>query len=87
MTKKLLSDGFKVIGVDALTNYYDKNLKLARNNILKNIIIIFFIKNLENKIEIKNIFQQHEIKVIIHLAAQAGVRYSIENPKNICRQT
>ena len=82
MTKKLLSDGFKVIGVDALTNYYDKNLKLARNNILKkHNNYIFYEENLENKIEIKNIFQQHEIKVIIHLAAQAGVRYSIENPE------
>ena len=63
LTRKLLSAGFKVIGIDALTNYYDKNLKLARNNILKkHNNYIFYEENLENKLEIKNIFQQHEGK-------------------------
>ena len=77
----LLSKGYKVIGVDALTNYYDKNLKLARNALLKkNKNYIFYAENLENKNQIQKIFQKHNINIVIHLAAQAGVRYSITNP-------
>jgi len=90
LSKKLLSRGFKVIGIDALTNYYDKKLKLKRNSLLKNYDnYIFYETNLENKSELKKIFLKHTIKNVIHLAAQAGVRYSLENPEeyvstNIC---
>ena len=77
----LLSKGFKVIGIDALTHYYDKNLKLARNALLKkNKNYIFYEENLKNKNKIQQVFQKHNIDIVIHLAAQAGVRYSITNP-------
>ena len=77
----LLSKGFKVIGVDALTHYYDKNLKLARNALLKkNKNYIFYEENLKNKNQVQEVFQKHNINIVIHLAAQAGVRYSITNP-------
>ena len=83
LSKKLLSEGFTVIGVDNLNNYYDQKLKKNRNKILEKYTNYKF-----NKIDIKNysklesIFKKNKFDCIINLAAQAGVRYSLINPKS-----
>lgn len=81
VTKKLLETGNKVIGIDSLNNYYEPKLKKDRNKILlesKN--YKFYKLNLKNEKELKKIFTENKIDKICHLAAQAGVRYSLENP-------
>ena len=81
LSKKLLSQNFNVIGIDNLNNYYDVSLKKNRLAILeknKNYIHLNIdISNFEALIETTKNF---EIDCIVHLAAQAGVRYSITNP-------
>ncbi len=82
VAKKLLQQNKKVIGLDNLNNYYDVNLKKARNKILlpdKN--YQFYKIDLKNKIAIEKIFKSHKIDQVCNLAAQAGVRYSLENPQ------
>lgn len=80
-TQRLLDLGHKVIGVDNLNDYYDPELKKKRLRILgKNKKNFKFIKiNLEDKNFIKKLSKE-KFTEIIHLGAQAGVRYSIENP-------
>ena len=82
LSKKLLDKGHTVHGFDSMNKYYDVKLKKARLKILKKYKKFFFTKN---KLENKKILSQSILKfkptVIIHLAAQAGVRYSIENPR------
>ncbi len=81
LSKKLLEKGHTVHGFDSMNKYYDVKLKKARLKILKEYKKFFFTKN---KLENKKILSQSILKfkptAIIHLAAQAGVRYSIENP-------
>ena len=82
LSKLLLEKGNSIYGVDSMNNYYDVNLKKARLHILKKYKKFNFSKaNLENSKKIKNIFNKVKPKVVIHLAAQAGVRYSIDKPK------
>jgi len=79
---KLLDNGLIVIGVDNLNDYYDQSLKEDRLLILKNYkSFIFYKKDLVNIDSINLVFKNHEIENVVHLAAQAGVRYSITNPK------
>jgi UDP-glucuronate 4-epimerase len=81
LTKKLLEDGKKVHGYDSMNSYYDVKLKKARYNILKKYKNFSFTKgDLENKRLLEKTFKKFKPKIVIHLAAQAGVRYSIENP-------
>ena len=81
LSKKLLEEGKKVHGYDSMNNYYDVKLKKARYNILKKYKNFSFTKGeLENKKLLERTFKKFKPKIIIHLAAQAGVRYSIENP-------
>ena len=85
LCKSLLNDGERVIGFDNINDYYDPELKKARLNILtsfdKNLFT--FVKGyLEDKDCINNIFLSGKPKVVVNLAAQAGVRYSLENPKS-----
>ena len=79
--KKFLNKGIKVHGFDSMNNYYDPNLKKNRLNILKKYKNFSFTKGL---LENQKILNQSVLKfkptIIIHLAAQAGVRYSIVNP-------
>ena len=78
----LLKKKIKVIGIDNLNNYYDVNLKKNRIKDLKKNKKFFFYKvDLSNYKKIDNIVKNKKIKIIIHLAAQAGVRYSIKNPR------
>tara|TARA_A100001011_G_scaffold373106_1_gene432162 strand:+ start:880 stop:1881 length:1002 start_codon:yes stop_codon:yes gene_type:complete len=82
VSKRLLDDGHFVHGFDSMNNYYDVKLKNNRKKILEKYKKFSFSKGkLENyKILSKSIFK-FKPKIIIHLAAQAGVRYSIEKPR------
>ena len=77
-----LSKNIRIIGVDNLNAYYDLNLKKERLKILKKNKKFTFIKeDILNEKKLDYIFNKYRIKKVIHLAAQAGVRYSITNPK------
>ena len=77
LTKKLLEKGNKVHGYDSMNNYYDVKLKKARLKILKTYKGFSFTKSkLENMKILEKIFNKFRPNVVIHLAAQAGVRYS-----------
>ena len=82
LSKKLLEKGHTVHGFDSMNKYYDVKIKKARLKILKKYKKFFFTKNkLENKKILNHTILKFKPTIIIHLAAQAGVRYSIENPK------
>ncbi|QFR39035.1 SDR family NAD(P)-dependent oxidoreductase [Candidatus Gracilibacteria bacterium 28_42_T64] len=82
LAKKLLENGAKIIGFDSENDYYDVDLKISRRNILKTYEnFIFYKGDLSNSEELEEVFKQHKIDKVCNLAAQAGVRYSIENPK------
>ncbi|SDJ86184.1 NAD-dependent epimerase [Natronincola ferrireducens] len=81
LSKKLLDDSYQIIGIDNLNDYYDPNLKQSRLEILgKYNNFIFHKVDLKDKAEVDNIFETYQPTHVINLAAQAGVRYSIENP-------
>lgn len=81
LSKRLLDEGFYVIGVDNINDYYDVNLKNARLDNLTPLDNFTFIKeDISNKEAIMKIFEDYKPNIVINLAAQAGVRYSIENP-------
>ena len=80
---KLLNRNFKVLGIDNINSYYDTAIKKDRIKILKKYKNFkFFKKDLRNKKNLNYIFSKYKFDKIVHLAAQAGVRYSILNPKN-----
>ena len=83
LSKKLLKDKNTVFGFDNLNNYYDVDIKKDRIKDLKKYKNFNFAKiDLSQKDKINKIIKDNNIKFIIHLAAQAGVRYSIENPSS-----
>lgn len=78
-----LSQGHEVTGYDSLSPYYDVNLKNARQNLLtKHKDYTFIHAGLEDKARLKATFEMCRPDVVLHLAAQAGVRYSIEAPQS-----
>ena len=78
----VLKNNKKVIGIDNLNNYYDIKLKKDRLNKLKKFANFTFYKaNLQNKTKLYEIFDKNKFNIVVHLAAQAGVRYSIDNTK------
>lgn len=79
--KKLLSLGYKVVGVDNLNDYYDVRLKQYRVDILNEHNNFYFHKlDIENYGALEILFDMYKFDAVINLAARAGVRYSIENP-------
>ena len=83
LVKNLLNEGHSVVGVDGLNDYYDVTLKEARLTKLSalNKGVFHFEKiDLKDKDHIERIFKDYSFDSVIHLAAQAGVRYSLENP-------
>lgn len=96
LANKLLEQGMEVVGIDNINNYYSTNLKMARlaeagisdeaNNWNKKIAskktpnYTFIRMNLEDRDQINRLFAEERFDVVCNLAAQAGVRYSIENP-------
>jgi UDP-glucuronate 4-epimerase len=81
VAQRLLSAGRAVVGVDNVNDYYDPKLKEARLDILGRYPNFTFVKfDLADRAATKLFFAQHRFSVVIHLAAQAGVRYSLQNP-------
>jgi UDP-glucuronate 4-epimerase len=77
----LLKEGWKIIGIDNLNHYYDVKLKLDRLEQLKTYKNFEFHKvDILEREKVFNLFRTNKISHVLHLAAQAGVRYSIENP-------
>jgi len=82
VAQKLLARGDEVVGLDNLNDYYDPNLKRARLAIIERQPKFRFVKmDLADKGGMKALFAREKFPRIIHLAAQAGVRYSLENPQ------
>lgn len=78
----LLKLGFNVVGLDIMNDYYDIKLKKSRLEKLMEFSNFEFIKtDLTDSESIISLYESHRIEYVVHLAAQAGVRYSIENPK------
>lgn len=81
LAQRLLTEGFKVIGIDNKNDYYDVQLKTDRvNQLISQQGFVFHQVDLDNKMAIDRIFQQEHFDAIVNLAAQAGVRYSLQNP-------
>lgn len=81
VSQRLLAAGHQVVGIDNLNDYYDVNLKKSRLDLIKHSPDFNFIElDLADREAMASLFQQHQFQRVIHLGAQAGVRYSIENP-------
>lgn len=95
LANRLLKDGNEVIGMDSINDYYDINLKYARlqnagidtekidwNKGVKSSTLnyTFYRMQLEDKASLEKLFDAHKFEAVVNLAAQAGVRYSLENP-------
>lgn len=81
LSKRLLEGGCRVTGIDNLNDYYDVSLKTARLDLLKPFPNFSLFKtDLSDKTGMEDIFKDSRFDVVVNLAAQAGVRYSLENP-------
>lgn len=81
VVQRLCEQGHQVIGIDNLNDYYDVNLKLARLAELESQSLFTFMKlDLADRDGMAELFAKEQFNRVIHLAAQAGVRYSIDNP-------
>ena len=81
VTKRLLDEGHDVVGLDNLNDYYDVSLKKHRMSSLYDYTNFFFEElDLCEISSVLALFKKHKFDIVIHLAAQAGVRYSLENP-------
>ena len=82
ISKRLLDEGWRVVGLDCMSDYYDVSLKERREGML---LQNASYRSVHEKVETPNLlmelFDEEKPSVVIHLAAQAGVRYSIENPR------
>jgi UDP-glucuronate 4-epimerase len=83
LSQKLLAEGWRVVGIDNLSDYYDVALKQRRQAMLgQNPLFSTVTDSIETPGTMRAMFETHRPDVVIHLAAQAGVRYSIENPRS-----
>lgn len=83
LAKKILteSEDVRVIGVDSITDYYDVRLKESRLKELEKFSEFIFVKgDIADKQMVQNLFAAYQPDIVVNLAAQAGVRYSIDNP-------
>lgn len=81
LAKRLLAKGEHIVGIDNLNDYYDPNLKLARLDILKQYAKFTFIKgDIADKPTVEKLFADYNPQIVVNLAAQAGVCYSIDHP-------
>ena len=83
LVKRLYADieNVKIVGIDNMNDYYDVRLKEARlEELRRNFSFVFVKGNIAEKATITNIFALYKPQVVVNLAAQAGVRYSITNP-------
>src|ERR1700733_3475461 len=82
LTQRLLKDGWRVIGFDDLNDYYSVKLKEDRNAVLRKSPSYSFVRaHLEDKAAVRKVFDENRLDTVFHLAAQAGVRYSLEKPE------
>lgn len=81
LAKKLIAQEYEVVGVDSINDYYSVTLKEDRLASIGNNNFTFYKMKLENYEELTKIFTDEQPDVVVNLAAQAGVRYSIENPR------
>lgn len=82
LSKRLLESGKTVVGYDNINDYYDTSLKYARLEILEKYENFTFIKgDLADKQAVDGLFETYKPEIVVNLAAQAGVRYSITNPE------
>jgi len=83
LCRRLLADGFRIIGIDNLSDYYDVTLKQRRQSHLLQIPNFRVVNDaVESPSLLMGLFRDERPDVVVHLAAQAGVRYSIENPRS-----
>ncbi|MDT8954714.1 NAD-dependent epimerase [Aeromonas caviae] len=80
VVERLTSKGHLVVGVDNLNDYYDVNLKFARLERIKHKNFTLVELDIADRGAVANLFEAEQFDQVIHLAAQAGVRYSIQNP-------
>jgi UDP-glucuronate 4-epimerase len=80
LSKRLLNEGYEVIGIDNINDYYDQRLKWDRLEWIKHPKFKFEKVSLEDRERINNIFIEYKPAIVVNLAAQAGVRYSLVNP-------
>ena len=81
VSKRLLERGEDVVGIDNLNDYYDPALKLARLDILRKFERFEFVRaDIADRVAMEELFARHKPARVVHLAAQAGVRYSLTNP-------
>ncbi len=81
LAHRLLLEGYDIVGIDSMNDYYDVSLKKDRNELLKkNKNYTFYHQNLTEYDKLLKVFEKHAIKRVVNLAAQAGVRYSLKNP-------
>lgn len=82
LAQNMLEKGHNVMGYDGMTNYYDVNLKYKRHELLGKYDNFYPIEGmLEDKAQLDAAIDDFKPDIIVHLAAQAGVRYSLENPR------
>ncbi|MEO0576593.1 MAG: SDR family NAD(P)-dependent oxidoreductase, partial [Pseudomonadota bacterium] len=82
-SRYLLERGDTVVGFDVVNDYYDTSLKEARLKLLEPYENFTFVRAaLEDRAAVESLFETHAFDRVVHLAAQAGVRYSIENPRS-----
>jgi len=81
LCKNLLDDGYTICGIDNMNDYYDVSLKEARLNLLREYDNFTFNKiDISSLKDVNRVFNSFKPKIVVNLAAQAGVRYSLENP-------
>jgi len=80
VVERLCEQGHKVVGIDNINDYYDVNLKDARLKRIQHPLFTFINLDLADRVAMPALFVDQQFDRVIHLAAQAGVRYSIENP-------
>jgi len=83
ISKRLLEEGWRVVGLDCMSDYYDVSLKEQRESML---LQATNYRSVHEKVQtsrvLRDLFEKERPNIVIHLAAQAGVRYSIENPRS-----
>jgi nucleoside-diphosphate-sugar epimerase len=81
VAQRLMADGHRVLGLDNLNDYYDPTLKQARlDRLMPNAAFTFERLDVSDREAMSELFRRHRPARVVHLAAQAGVRYSIQNP-------
>jgi UDP-glucuronate 4-epimerase len=82
LSRKLLENGLEVVGLDNLNDYYDPGLKKARLEILNGFPQFSFAQvDLADHVSMESLFSKHVFEAVVNMAAQAGVRYSLKNPR------